>query len=87
MALDHGRAGVRANCVAPGLIDTPLIRGGKVGGAENPDAMQQMVDRHHALGRIGQPDEVAAAIAFLASDDASFITGVVLAVDAGWNAQ
>jgi meso-butanediol dehydrogenase/(S,S)-butanediol dehydrogenase/diacetyl reductase len=87
MALDHGPAGVRANCVAPGLIDTPLIRNGKVGGADDPGAMQAMVDRHHALGRIGQPSEVAAAIAFLASDDASFITGVVLPVDAGWTAQ
>ncbi|MEU8221100.1 SDR family NAD(P)-dependent oxidoreductase [Kribbella sp. NPDC048915] len=87
MALDHGRDGVRANCVAPGLIDTPLIRNGKVGGADDPGAMQEMVDRHHALGRIGQPAEVAAAIAFLASDDASFITGAVLPVDAGWTAQ
>ena len=87
MALDHGRAGVRANCVAPGLIDTPLIRNGKVGGEDDPGAMQAMVDRHHALGRIGQPSEVAAAIAFLASDDASFITGAVLPVDAGWTAQ
>jgi len=87
MALDHGRDGVRANCVAPGLIDTPLIRNGKVGGADDPGAMQTMVDRHHALGRIGHPDEVAAAIAFLASDDASFITGAVLPVDAGWTAQ
>ncbi|GAB2607343.1 SDR family NAD(P)-dependent oxidoreductase [Kribbella endophytica] len=87
MALDHGRDGVRANCVAPGLIDTPLIRNGKVGGEDDPGAMQAMVDRHHALGRIGQPEEVAAAIAFLASDDASFITGAVLPVDAGWTAQ
>jgi meso-butanediol dehydrogenase/(S,S)-butanediol dehydrogenase/diacetyl reductase len=87
MALDHGLAGVRANCVAPGLIDTPLIRNGKVGGEDDPNAMQAMVDRHHALGRIGQPSEVAAAIAFLASDDASFITGAVLPVDAGWTAQ
>jgi meso-butanediol dehydrogenase / (S,S)-butanediol dehydrogenase / diacetyl reductase len=86
MALDHGRQGIRANCVAPGLIDTPLIRGGKVGGEANPDAMQAMVDAHHAIPRIGQPGEVAAAIAFLASDDASFITGAVLPVDAGWTA-
>jgi hypothetical protein len=81
MALDHGREGIRANCVAPGLIDTPLIRGGKVGGGANPAAMQAMVDAHHAIGRIGQPAEVAAA--FLASDDASFITGAVLPVGTG----
>lgn len=86
MALDHGAQGVRANCVAPGLIDTPLIRGGKVGGEGNPEAMQRMVEAHHAIPRIGQPEEVAAAIAFLASEDASFITGAVLAVDAGWTA-
>ena len=84
MALDHGGQGVRANCVAPGLIDTPLIRGGKVAGDADPAMMDAMVAAHHAIPRIGRPDEVAAAIAFLASDDASFITGVILPVDAGW---
>lgn len=86
MALDHGAQGVRVNCVAPGLIDTPLIRGGKVGGDVDPEAMRVLVDRFHAIPRIGQPEEVASAIAFLASDEASFITGAVLAVDAGWTA-
>lgn len=83
MALDHGPQGVRANCVAPGLIDTPLIRGGKVGGDADPSMMDRMVAAHHAIPRIGRPEEVAAAIAFLASDDASFITASTFLVDGG----
>jgi NAD(P)-dependent dehydrogenase (short-subunit alcohol dehydrogenase family) len=84
MAIDYGRMGVRVNCVAPGFIDTPMFR--SVMGSE---AMAQVKDEyreHHKLGRFGKPEEIAAAAAFLASDDASFITGHTLVVDGGYTA-
>ena len=81
MALDYGPAGIRVNCLCPGLIRTPLT---DIVQRAKP-VLDQMVS-WHALGRAGRPEEVAAAALFLASDDASFVTGVALVVDGGWTA-
>lgn len=82
MALDHGKDGVRVNSVCPSLTLTPMTKGIK----KSKEAMARFNERI-ALGRGAQPSEVAAAIAFLASDDASFITGVNLPVDGGVTAS
>lgn len=84
MAIDYGRVGIRVNCICPGFIDTPLFNA--VMGSEG---MSQVRDRYqdlHVLGRFGRPDEIASAAAFLASDDASFVTGHALVVDGGFTA-
>jgi NAD(P)-dependent dehydrogenase (short-subunit alcohol dehydrogenase family) len=82
IALDFADRNIRANCVMPGAIDTPMLRASINMGAD-PAAVLAACEAAHPLGRIGQPEEVAHAIAFLASDWASFITGTTLAVDGG----
>ena len=82
MALDLGGHNIRVNSVCPGAIDTPLLRWASDlfgGEAEDTDDMGAM----HALGRVGQPEEVAKIVLFLASDDASFCTGGAYLVDGG----
>jgi NAD(P)-dependent dehydrogenase (short-subunit alcohol dehydrogenase family) len=82
IALDFAKRGIRANCVMPGAIDTPMLRW-SASLAPDPQAVLDTSARMHPLGRIGQPEEVARAIAFLLSDWASFITGAALLVDGG----
>ena len=77
LAMELAPSGIRVNCVAPGVIDTDMV---KVLGEETLRDLAQQTP----LGRLGTPEDVAAAIAFLASDDAAFITGQVLGVDGGF---
>jgi NAD(P)-dependent dehydrogenase (short-subunit alcohol dehydrogenase family) len=84
MAIDYARAGVRVNVICPGFIDTPMFR--SVFSMEATKAMQEKIREAHQLGRFGKPVEIANAALFLASDEASFVTGVTLPVDGGYTA-
>ena len=83
MAMDYGRLGIRANCICPGFIDTPLFRS-VIGNDSFPEASREEIRKQHKLGRFGRPEELAGAAFFLASDDSSFVSGVALPVDGGY---
>lgn len=83
MAIDHGRDGIRVNCICPGYIDAGLAAG-YFEAQPDPIAARKNAGKLHALGRVGLPREVARAAIFLASDDAAFCTGSALVVDGGF---
>jgi hypothetical protein len=85
MAIDYGPA-VRVNSIAPGWVLTPLIQG-IFDSYDDPDAQRKAVEDRQVMKRIGQPEDIGHAAAFLASDEASFITGTQLFVDGGLTAQ
>ena len=86
MAVEYAKEGIRVNCVCPGSVDTAILRKG-VAESKDPEGFFKMLVDGHPMGRIAQPDEIASAVAFLASDDASFITGAALVVDGGYTAR
>jgi NAD(P)-dependent dehydrogenase (short-subunit alcohol dehydrogenase family) len=85
MALDHASEGIRVNCVCPGSVETEMIHEAWRQYGDVAEARRVWAAKH-PLGRVAQPVEIARTILFLASDDASFITGVALAVDGGLTA-
>jgi NAD(P)-dependent dehydrogenase (short-subunit alcohol dehydrogenase family) len=84
LAIDHGQEGIRVNAICPGYIDAGLAEGYFLA-QPDPDLARRQAGNLHALGRIGRPEEVARLAVFLASDDASFMTGAAVAVDGGFS--
>jgi NAD(P)-dependent dehydrogenase (short-subunit alcohol dehydrogenase family) len=81
-AVEYGRAGIRVNCVCPGIIRTPMGESAMPG----PGALDAIGAAAHPLGRVGEPEDVAKLVTFLVSDDASFISGATVTIDGAMSA-
>lgn len=85
LALDHATEGIRVNCVCPGRVETPFVTA-RLRQYPDPDAAYREMAASQAVGRMGTPKEIAAAILYLVSDEAAFVTGSALIIDGGWSA-
>ena len=86
VAIEYVEQGIRVNCLCPGTVDSPWV-GRLLAGADDPVAARQALVARQPLGRLGTPEDVAAAALYLASDDAAFITGTGLVIDGGLTAR
>jgi NAD(P)-dependent dehydrogenase (short-subunit alcohol dehydrogenase family) len=87
MALDYATKNIRVNCVCPGEIDTPMFRQEAKTRGLPVEEYRKQLSEYHPIGRLGFPEEVANAVAFLASDEAAFIIGAAFSVDGGYTCQ
>lgn len=83
IALDHALDGIRANAICPGRVETPFVRS-RLAEYPDPAAAYKEMSSTQAIGRMGKPEEVAAAAVYLSSDEAAFVTGTALELDGGW---
>jgi NAD(P)-dependent dehydrogenase (short-subunit alcohol dehydrogenase family) len=83
MALDHARDGVRINCICPARVETPFVAA-RLREYPDPERAFREMSASQSLGRMGRPEEIAAAALYLASDEAAFVTGSALMIDGGW---
>lgn len=86
VAIEYVEQGIRVNCLCPGTVDSPWV-GRLLEQADDPGAARQALVARQPIGRLGTPEEVAAAALYLASDDAAFITGIGLVIDGGLTAR
>lgn len=88
IAIDYATQGIRCNAICPGTVDTPFVAGylaRNFPGRE--EEVRQQLHARQPIGRMGLPDEIAAAALYLAADEASFVTGSLLVIDGGWTAK
>ncbi len=85
MALDHAQYGIRVNCICPGRVETPFVAA-RLAEYPDPDKARQEMSATQALGRMGKPEEIAAAALYLASDESAFVTGTEFIIDGGFSA-
>ncbi len=85
MALDHARDGVRINAICPGRVETPRVAE-RLKECPDPKAAYEEMCNSQPMGRMGRPEEIAAAALYLASDEAAYMTGATLTPDGGWSA-
>lgn len=86
-AILYAKEGIRVNSVHPGFIWTPLVKAMAEASEDGPEAFRAHLDGLHPVGHVGEPEDIAAGVAYLASDDAKFVTGSELVIDGGYTAR